>query len=64
MLRFVLQGDAGGPLSIKEVDGTFRVIGSISWGNFCAYGYPRVNNRVGEMADWVTETINITMSVN
>ena len=57
-MRYFLQGDAGAPLSIKEADGTFRVIGSASWGIGCARGYPEGYNRVGEMTAWITETIS------
>ena len=36
------QGDSGGPLTVKDADGTFRLVGLLSWGIDCADCYPGV----------------------
>jgi secreted trypsin-like serine protease len=51
------QGDSGGPLTVKESDGTFRLVGIVSWGIGCASGYPGVYARTSVFNDWVTNII-------
>jgi secreted trypsin-like serine protease len=50
-------GDGGGPLTVKESDGSFRVIGVVSWGIECASGYPGVYARVGNFVDWISDVM-------
>ena len=57
-LYFVSQGDSGGPMSVKDADGTFRVIGIVSWGIGCASGYPGVYTRVTPFNQWVKDKID------
>jgi len=52
-----MQGDSGGPLTIKEADGTFRVVGVVSWGIGCASGYPGVYARTSVFNDWISNWI-------
>ncbi|ELU03725.1 hypothetical protein CAPTEDRAFT_153798 [Capitella teleta] len=51
------QGDSGGPMTVKDSDGTFRVIGIVSWGIGCASGYPGVYTRVTPFNQWVLDKI-------
>jgi secreted trypsin-like serine protease len=51
------QGDSGGPLMVQEADGTFRVVGIVSWGIGCASGYPGVYARVSYYQQWILDML-------
>jgi len=48
------QGDSGGPLFINNNDGTFSLIGIVSFGQGCAQpNYYGVYTKVAEYSDWI-----------
>lgn len=51
------QGDSGGPLAVQAGDGSWRQIGIVSFGLYCAEpGYPGVYHRLTSSAGWVAGT--------
>lgn len=58
MLKLNLQGDSGGPMTTKQSDGRFEVVGLTSWGRGCASGSPGVYARVSPFTDWVKNKID------
>lgn len=51
------QGDSGGPLAVQAGDGSWRLIGAVSFGYGCAEpGYPGVYHRLTSTASWISRT--------
>jgi secreted trypsin-like serine protease len=51
------QGDSGGPAVVKAGDGSWRQIGTVSFGTGCALpGYPGVYSRLTATSSWIGST--------
>ena len=49
-------GDSGGPLAVLGEDKSYRLVGVVSWGRYCALpGYPGVYTRVTSLLGWIRE---------
>lgn len=52
------EGDSGGPLSVKDRDGSWVLAGITSWGIGCGNGYsPGVYTRISEFRTWIRKVI-------
>merc|ERR1711894_626198 len=51
------QGDSGGPMVVQGNDGSWAVVGLVSWGFGCASGTPGVYARVSYYNDWIDSVI-------
>jgi secreted trypsin-like serine protease len=53
-----LQGDSGGPMSVKKENGRYNLAGIISWGIGCAKrNQPGVMTRIAYFKDWINTII-------
>jgi len=58
------QGDSGGPVAVRESDGTFYLVGITSYVAYhnvnrtCAAGYPDVETRVTSYLTWINSYIS------
>ncbi|XP_018562474.1 serine protease persephone-like [Anoplophora glabripennis] len=50
-------GDSGGPLQIQNIDGTFSVVGIISYGAGCGGKIPGVYTRVSKYLEWIENIV-------
>ena len=49
-------GDSGGPLAVLGEDKSYRLVGVVSWGRYCALpGYPGVYTRVTSLLPWIRQ---------
>jgi len=53
-------GDSGGPLAVKNSDGSATLIGLVAWGPDCTYNYVSgVYLEVARFRDWISQTTGI-----
>lgn len=60
-VEFDLQGDSGGPMNFRQVDGTWKQIGIVSFGSNqgCEKGYANGFTRVSSFASWIQKTTQL-----
>ena len=53
----MFQGDSGGPITFREANGRYTVVGAVSYGpQVCQVGggIPTIYSRVSVYKDWIT----------
>ncbi|KAF7265857.1 hypothetical protein GWI33_020927 [Rhynchophorus ferrugineus] len=50
-------GDSGGPLQVQRSDGTYGIVGVVSWGINCGTSIPGIYTRVYSYLDWIEEKV-------
>ena len=54
----MVQGDSGGPMSVRREDGRYQLSGVISWGIGCAEkNQPGVYTRISKFKEWILQII-------
>ena len=54
-----VQGDSGGPMTVRNPDGRWELAGIISWGIGCAKrNQPGVMTNVAHFRDWIHTFLN------